>query len=89
MTNQAGNAAEPQIRPFGKLRKGGGKPPGTTTTTLYLPNSLNSRIVAQAALRQMHRQELLGRLLEKVFPESPTLTKVVIDLAHPDLVVLS
>ncbi len=80
-------AAEPQIRPYGKLRNGG-KPPDTMTTTLYINKSLHSRIEAQAALMQMHRQELLGRLLEVVFPESKKPRCSLSDLIDPDLVVM-
>ncbi len=90
MDSTTSTAAEPQqIRPFGKLRAGGGKPPETTTTTLYLPNPLNSRVQAQAALMQMHRQELVGRLLEVVFPESKEPTKSILDLIRADLVNLT
>lgn len=87
MQNTSIKAAEPQIRPFGKLRNGG-KPPDTMTTTLYINKSLHSRIEAQAALMQIHRQELLGRLLEFVFPESKTTRCSLHDLIDPDLVVI-
>ena len=85
MSNDPNKAAQPQIRPFGKL-KDGGKPPNTMTTTLYIYKSLHSRIESQAALMQMHRQELLGRLLELVFPESMAPHSSLRDLINPDLV---
>lgn len=82
-------AAEPQIRPYGKLLGMAAKPPDTMTTTLYINKSLHSRIEARAALMQMHRQELLGRLLEVVFPESKKPRCSLSDLIDPDLVVHS
>lgn len=55
----------------------------------HLANQVYYCVEAQATLRRMHRQELMGMLAEAVCPESKAPSRSLSDLIHPDLVDVS